>query len=223
MLYSAVNRFRAARGRILRAQIETLARHLGREIEVLDVGGHPDYWRNVGLQGIARIVFLNIDPGELGKESAVGAGASTVLERRLGDARDLGAHADASVDLVHSNSVIEHVGGWDDMARMAGEMMRVGRAGWVQTPAVSFPVEPHFRTLAAHWFGRTAQARMMGLSFDARHRNTDLAERRRRVERINLLGRREVETLFPGHGIHVERVIFAKSYTVHWMPEDGRG
>lgn len=219
MLYSAVNRFRAARGRILRAKIDALVRHLDREIEVLDVGGHPDYWGNVGLDGIARITLLNIDPGELVPDSDAGG---TVFARRLGDARDLEAHEDGSVDLVHSNSVIEHVGGWDDMARMAGELMRVGRAGWVQTPAVSFPIEPHFRTLAMHWFGRSFQARMMGLSFDRRHRNTDLAERRRRVERINLLGRREVETLFPGHGIHVERVIIAKSYTVHWMPEGAR-
>ena len=218
MGYSPVNRFRTRRGRLLRRQIERLADHLGRDLVVLDVGGRPDYWANVGLERIARIDLVNYSAAELEREMA-GAAASDVFRPRLGDARDLADYGDGSVDLVHSNSVIEHVGGWGDMTAMADEMMRVGRAGWMQTPAWEFPVEPHFRAPFLHWFGAPLRARMLSLSLQKRHRQMDVHKRRRRVEMINLLSKSEVKALFPGKPLSVERVVFAKSYIVRWMPE----
>jgi hypothetical protein len=218
MRYPSVNRFRARRGQLLRRQIEILAAHLGRDITVLDVGGRPDYWDNVGLGRIARVVVMNYDASEL--DLPVPAGAPPgMFEQRLGDARNLSDHVDRSVDLVHSNSVIEHVGGWPDMRAMANELMRVGRAGWVQTPAWEFPIEPHFRAPFIHWFGRPMQARLMSLSFERRIREMPLDLRRQGTDRINLLSRREIGELFPGRTIFTERLIVAKSYVVRWMPD----
>ena len=216
--YSSVNRFRSARGKVLRRMIDTLAAHLGRELTVLDVGGRPDYWANVGVGGIARIELLNIDDAELGRALPPGL-PERLFVRKLGDACDLAGYPDGSVDLVHSNSVIEHVGPWPRMAAMAGELMRVGRAGWVQTPAWEFPVEPHFRAPFLHWFARPMQARLMSLSFDARVRRSGLDIRRRRVDSVNLLSRREVRALFPDRPLYVERVVLAKSFVVHWLPD----
>jgi hypothetical protein len=204
---------------MLRALIEALADQFGRDIRILDVGGRPDYWQNVGFGRIDRIDLLNLESAELDRPLP----AEVPRERfvaKVGDARDLGDYADDAVDLVHSNSVIEHVGGWDDMAAMARELQRVGRAGWVQTPAFGFPLEPHFRVPFAHWLGRPLQARLMSLSFLRNYREADPVSRRKHVDRINLLTRREVETLFPGRAIHTERIIFAKSYSVHWLPAD---
>ena len=219
--YSPVNRFRARRGRRLRRQIEALAEHLGRDIVVLDIGGRPDYWANVGLGRIARIELVNSSAKELAREAGDGgAGAAEIFVRKVGDARDLSDYADGSVDLVHSNSVIEHVGGWADMRAMAAEMMRVGRAGWMQTPAWEFPVEPHFRAPFLHWFGDPLRARMLGLSVKRGNRRQDMATRRRRVEGIHLLSRGDVRLLFPGRSIEAERVaLLPKSHIVRWMPE----
>lgn len=220
--YSPVNRFRTRRGQRLRRQIESLADHLGRDIVVLDVGGRPDYWANVGLGRIARVDLVNYSAEELERE-AEGAGAGSggeVFVRKLGDARDLSDYADGSVDLVHSNSVIEHVGGWADMRAMADEMMRVGRAGWVQTPAWEFPVEPHFRAPFLHWFGDPLRARMLSLSVKKGNRRMDMPTRRRRMESIHLLSRGDVRLLFPGRTVETERVaLLPKSYVVRWMPE----
>jgi hypothetical protein len=135
----------------------------------------------------------------------------------LGDARRLEGRADGSVDLVHSNSVIEHVGPWQDMAAMASELRRVGRAGWMQTPAWEFPIEPHFRAPFLHWFGQPLRRRMLALS--PHYRRAGLAARRLHVDRINLLSRAEVAALFPGCEIWVERVaLLPKSYVARWMP-----
>ncbi|MGI8942980.1 MAG: methyltransferase domain-containing protein [Qipengyuania sp.] len=218
MHYSPINRFRGRRGRLLRQQIETLADHLDRDIAVVDVGGRADYWANVGVERIARITLINASSSELSRDDA--GLPSPIFERRLGDARDLTDYGDKAVDLIHSNSVIEHVGGWRDMAAMASEMLRVGRAGWMQTPAWEFPIEPHFRAPFLHWVAAPARARMLSLSTEKRLRQLDLHRRRQRVEGINLLSKREVEALFPDCDIFVERLVLAKSYSARWMPDN---
>jgi len=58
--------------------------------------------------------------------------------------------ADGQFDLVYCSSVIEHV----PVARraaFAAEVRRVGRGWFVQTPAFSFPLEPHSLLPGAHW------------------------------------------------------------------------
>ncbi len=52
--------------------------------------------------------------------------------------------------LVYCSSVIEHVAP-ARRGRFASELRRVGRGWFVQTPAYSFPLEPHSLLPAAHW------------------------------------------------------------------------
>lgn len=58
--------------------------------------------------------------------------------------------ADGEFDLVYCSSVIEHVPP-SRRASFAAEIRRVGRGWFVQTPAFSFPIEPHSLLVAAHW------------------------------------------------------------------------
>jgi SAM-dependent methyltransferase len=53
-------------------------------------------------------------------------------------------------DLVYCSSVIEHVAP-ERRARFAQEVRRVGRGWCVQTPALSFPIEPHSLLPGAQW------------------------------------------------------------------------
>jgi SAM-dependent methyltransferase len=58
--------------------------------------------------------------------------------------------ADGAFDLAYCSSVIEHVAP-PDRAAFAAELRRVARGWYVQTPAYSFPVEPHALLPFAHW------------------------------------------------------------------------
>jgi SAM-dependent methyltransferase len=58
--------------------------------------------------------------------------------------------ASGEFDLVYCASVIEHVPP-ARRERFAAELRRVGRGWLVQTPAFSFPLEPHSLLPAAHW------------------------------------------------------------------------
>jgi len=207
-----VNRFRIGRGKILQSQINKLAARLGRPIDVLDLGGRPDYWANVGFDNIAQIRLLNNDESELDREAPEG-----IFVKEIGDARYLKHYADQSIDLVHSNSLIEHVGGWPDMCSVADEAMRVGLSGWMQTPAWEFPIEPHFRLPFLHWFAQPMRRKMLSLSRD--YGSLGVKDRRRHVDRINLLSIGEVRALFPGCDVYVERIILPKSYTARWGPD----
>ncbi len=210
----SINWFRARRGRLLRNHVDRLAQELKRDITVLDIGGRADYWQNVGLDHIAKIDLINISEDEF---SSVPDGMDgRVFENFVGDARDLSQYPDQSVDLVHSNSVIEHVGCWQDMSRMANEALRVGKTGWVQPPAWEFPIEPHFHLPFIHWLGQPLRVRALSLSPLAVYRKCDLQARRSVVDNVNMLTRNEFRKLFPDVRIYTERVLFAKSFVAIW-------
>jgi SAM-dependent methyltransferase len=90
---------------------------------------------------------------------------------------------DGEFDLVYCSSVIEHVPP-ERRSRFAAEVRRIGRRWFVQTPAYSFPIEPHALLPAAHWLPPGARRRYwrLGAAVD--------------WEDIRLLRRAELEALF---------------------------
>jgi SAM-dependent methyltransferase len=99
------------------------------------------------------------------------------------DAADGLPFADREFDLVYCSSVIEHVPP-ARRAAFAAELRRVGRGFYVQTPAFSFPIEPHALLPVAHWLPPSLRKPYwrLGAAGD--------------WEKISLLRRREVEVLF---------------------------
>jgi SAM-dependent methyltransferase len=99
------------------------------------------------------------------------------------DAADGLPFDDGQFDLVYCSSVIEHVPPERRQA-FAAELRRVGRGFYVQTPAFSFPIEPHALLPFAHWLPVALRRPYwrLGAAGD--------------WEEISLLRRREVEVLF---------------------------
>jgi SAM-dependent methyltransferase len=91
--------------------------------------------------------------------------------------------ADGEFDLVYCSSVIEHVAPARREA-FASELRRVGRGWFVQTPAFSFPLEPHSLLPGAHWLPAGLRKRYWRLGAAGGW------------EEIALLRRAEMERLF---------------------------
>lgn len=91
--------------------------------------------------------------------------------------------ADGEFDLAYCSSVIEHVA-VEDRPRFAAELRRVARGWYVQTPAFSFPIEPHALLPGVHWLPQGLRRRCWTLGVAATW------------EAIDLLRRRELEALF---------------------------
>jgi SAM-dependent methyltransferase len=90
---------------------------------------------------------------------------------------------DGRFDLAYSSSVIEHVPP-ERRKAFANELRRVARGWSVQTPARSFPVEPHALLPFAHWLPPSIRKPYWRLGAQGHW------------EDIALLGRGEMEALF---------------------------
>lgn len=183
------------------ALFSDLIRHLPRPVRILDVGGSEFYWEHLFFSQDSNnresfeITITNVEERELRKSTS----ADGYYSFQVADARSMPQFQDRSFDVVHSNSVIEHVGGIDDQARMALEVMRIGKHHFVQTPNFWFPIEPHFRTIGWHWLPRPLRLRLVQFG---RFGSFPIASSEQKAEEIvdsaRLRTYREFCKLFPG-------------------------
>lgn len=176
---------------------------------LLDVGGFASDWHGRG-ELVERVTTLNLTiPGE-----STSPPGSPVIESIEGDARKLRMR-DGEYEVVYSNSVIEHVGSFEDQMAFAQEVRRVGGKLWIQTPAFSCPVEPHYLGLFVHWIPLRWRwpfirwGTFIGLTGAAGEEGL-----RSIMQTTRLLTYREFKTLFPDCEIWVERMLWVipKSY-----------
>lgn len=163
------------------------------ETTVLDVGGTPSFWRKVGVT--PKLTILNVGDAPSGCEFRYVRGSACKLP-----------FPDKSFDIVFSNSMIEHLGSWDNQVLAAQEMERVGKGLWVQTPSRSFPIEPHFLTPFVHWLPAQIMKKVLpytlaGLLWKLSKHNADAL-----AKEIRLLSKSEVHLLFPRCDLIMENV-----------------
>jgi SAM-dependent methyltransferase len=116
----------------------------------------------------------------------------------LADPADGLPFADGEFDLAYCNSVIEHVPKSRRHA-FADELRRVARGWYVQTPARSFPIEPHSLLPAAQWLPAPLRRGYWRLGAQGGW------------EDVSLLGRGELEALF-GDAVRERFGPFTKSW-----------
>jgi SAM-dependent methyltransferase len=179
-------------------------------ISILDVGGTQIFWEMMGFtsSGQIRITLLNLELPQVDGSNFLGL---------VGDATNLSAIRDQQFDVVFSNSVIEHVGDFEQQRCMASEIRRVGKRYFVQTPNYYFPIEPHYLFPAFQWLPESVRVGLIR-HFDLGHikRITDPTEAQEQVRSIRLLKRNELLKLFTDCNLYEEKFLgLVKSFVVY--------
>lgn len=176
------------------------------QTRVLDIGGTIYNWTLTPIR--PRLTLLNMPRASEPAPEGVGrvAADGCVLP-----------FTDGAFDVVFSNSVIEHLTTSERQQQFANEVMRVGKRYYVQTPNRWFPVETHLLTPFVHYLPKRWQAPLIRRAtvWDL---VTGIKGDRRRfyiehyLRDVRLLGRGEMQTLFPRATIISERFLgFGKS------------
>lgn len=202
--------------RLLQAQLRqrrfrfvaNLLAKLPTPLELLDVGGTPEFWHTVNYQqpGVT-LTLYNLECID---------NAPAHIHTIVGDACNMDTFQDKQYPVVFSNSVIEHVGDYQQQQRMALEIQRVGQHYCVQTPNRLFPIEPHVLLPFFQFWPHQLQ-----VFFLTHFRSpwgwklTGKEEAEAYVQAIRLLTEKELLALFPGAQLYKEKFLWlTKSFTV---------
>jgi hypothetical protein len=154
-----------------------------RTVRLLDVGGATgmggEFWPV--YRRFSETVIANLDP----PLDCIGSDNGIRVLRADGCCLPF---PDRFFDWVFSNAVIEHVGGWVRQTQFANEIRRVASQGYfVTTPNKFFPIEQHTLLPMYQFLSKKWQKKALRLS----------PGYLREFEDINLLSRRQLQTLFP--------------------------
>lgn len=205
-----------------------------RPLSILDVGGTMSFWKSMGVEHMPdiHITLLNLEACPTD---------SPTFTSLAGDAAYMPQFEDREFDIVFSNSVIEHVGNDKRQIQMAREIQRVGKAYFVQTPNLFFPIEAHFyfpwfqfmpipmRALLLYYFDLTGGG--ISRTVAAWKKRLTLQKVRRlpceswgtcleRVKSVRLFSRKKFQRLFPDSLLYEEKCLgLTKSFIAYTRPK----
>lgn len=169
---------------------------LSASTRILDVGGNQFNW--MLLKERPRLTIVNLD---LNYES------QPEFTLVAGDGRRL-PFKNCAYDVVFSNSVIEHLGTWENQLMFADECRRVGIRYYVQTPNRRFFLEPHLLTPFIHWLPRGLQLLLMrNLTVRGLMTRPSRQDCQAMLDEIRLLDLKQMRRLFPDAQIWRERFL----------------
>jgi hypothetical protein len=179
-------------------------------IHILDIGGSQWFWEAMEFvdKPDCHITLLNLTQPKINYDNFTGI---------AGDATDLSEIQTNQFDIVFSNSVIEHVGSYNNQKLMAREIQRVGNRYFVQTPNYFFPIEPHFLLLGFHWLPTSVRINLIRkFNIGWIKKRPDLDEAKALIESIQLLKKKELLALFPDANLYEEKFLWmTKSFVVY--------
>ena len=196
--------FRARRFEMVQKLIEAVLAEKG-SCDILDLGGTEKYWR-IGEDFVHRnrnrlhITLVNTEQEHVEDKTLFTSITGSATEPNLFGARRF--------DLVHSNSVVEHVGDWGDMQAFAANVRRLAPRYYVQTPNYWFAYEPHFRFPGFQYLPeRVRIALIMRFSLGFFSRIPDRKTAQEIIDHHQLISTRQVARLFPDATISHEKVM----------------
>jgi methyltransferase family protein len=181
-----------------------------RPVRIIDVGGEPIFWERMGglTEENLNVLLLNLSKLPIEKNN---------FQSVAGDARNMKMFKDEEFDVAFSNSVIEHVGTFEQQSQMAKEVRRICKRYFIQTPNRYFPIEPHFlfpffQFLPMSW--KVSLIKHFDLGWTPKIKDRRTAEELFRP--IRLLTKKELKHLFPDSKIYKEKFLgLTKSFVVY--------
>ncbi len=171
---------------------------------IIDIGGTEANWHLIDTK--PKVLLVNISGQEYERDQFV---------FRRGNGTALG-FPDNSFDVAYSNSVIEHLGTFENQKAFAREVRRIAPRYYVQTPNKWFWAEPHFLCLFIHWLPKPIYRKLLRwLSPWGWIARPDQAEVDAQLDEVRLLTVPEMRELFPDGVLARERFLgFTKSLIV---------
>jgi hypothetical protein len=197
--------FRRKRGRLLLEEFPDI-----RNYKICDLGGSRHFWEKLGDLPVSKrqITIFNINVQETDGLTQNDCASIPII---IYDGKNIPAGTGA-FDLCICNSVIEHVP-LEQRSALVGEMCRVARNVFCQTPAFEFPIEPHFLMPCIHWVPRQLGYFLANLSIWRLLSQPDADTINRYWWGTALLNKSEIRALFPDAAIKEERFFgLPKSY-----------
>lgn len=196
--------FRTKRGAVLRAHFPALA-----QMRIIDVGGSRHFWEESGLSvPPENVTIYNVGAGDT-HATTHGAFADARVKTYDGHRIPEPVH---SFDLAICNSVVEHVVPFE-RTQLVSELHRVAKHVYVQTPAKSFPIEPHFLIPFLQWLPRPIGFALAHISPWRILSRPSKATIHGYFFGTRLLSTRDVKALLPKSTLYRERLLgLTKSY-----------
>ncbi|MUL35820.1 class I SAM-dependent methyltransferase [Gloeocapsopsis dulcis] len=173
-------------------------------LKIIDVGGRPTIWEQKlpELQQIYPKANFEITVANIQQYVSKCENIRCIVA----DARNMKQFKDKEFDIVFSNSVIEHVGNYEDQEAMAKEVLRIGKNYFVQTPNFYFLIEPHFLFPCFQFLPQKIQVWLI-TNFDLGWIKKTANQKKavRLINSIKLLRKKQLLTLFPGANVFEEK------------------
>jgi ubiquinone/menaquinone biosynthesis C-methylase UbiE len=179
----------------------SLIESLPKPLNILDVGGTQIFWERMGLinRVDANITLINLCEVEVTYPNFISI---------IGDGRDMTKFKNKEFDVIFSNSVIEHVGHYEQQRELANEVRRVGKRYFLQTPNRYFPIEPHFLFPFFQFLPLKIKVFLLiHFSIGWYKKISQKQKASQEINAIRLLNERQLKNLFPEAKIYREKFL----------------
>ena len=178
----------------------SILHQIPKPVSILDIGGTVEFWKAMQFNepGVS-ITLLNLESPATVEHPFI------FLQ---GDATNLSNIKHQQFDLVFSNSVIEHLFTWQNQQKMAGEILRVAKWHFIQTPNYWFPIEPHWVFPCFQYLPKKIRIWLtQHISLGHIPKQKDYTKAVQQVAEVKLLTKQEMKTLFPNSAIYCEKFL----------------
>lgn len=184
---------------------------LEKPVNILDLGGSDYHWRNSRFRDNKnfQITIVNTELQNIKDISNM-----SFIKK---DVRDLDYFDDIEFDLVYSNSLFEHINNFEEQKKLAGEIQRIGKHYFIQTPNYYFPLEPHFLFPFFQFMPESIRTKLL-MKYDLGwfKKQVDESKARELAVSVRLLRKSELKKMFPGGKIFTEKyLLLNKSFIIY--------